>query len=63
MWARQWGNTEGVEGYPGIGWDGTNGDQPRFSSILYNFVHELGIWEKQVGGRGARWWVQEGSCS
>ncbi len=43
----QWGYTRGVDGVPGMGWDGTDGNQPRFSKILYNFVHELGIWEKQ----------------
>jgi len=43
----QWGNAEGVPQVPGMGWDGTNGDQPRGTQILYNFVHELGIWEKQ----------------
>jgi len=41
-----WGNAEG-SGIPGMGWDGTNGDQPRFNQLLYNFVHEVGIWEKQ----------------
>jgi len=41
-----WGNAEG-SGIPGMGWDGTGGDQPRFNQILNNFVHELGIWEKQ----------------
>jgi len=45
-----------------MGWDATNGDQPRFNVIEQNFVHELGsisffyllfsyyflgIWEKQ----------------
>jgi len=43
----QWGNTVGVPEVPGMGWDGTTGDQPRGTQILYNFVHELGIWEKQ----------------
>ena len=43
----QWGYTKGVDGVPGMGWDGTDGNQPRFSHVLYNFVHELGIWEKQ----------------
>ena len=43
----QWGYTTGVDGVSGMGWDGTDGNQPRFSRILYNFVHELGIWEKQ----------------
>ena len=42
----QWGYTSGTE-IPGMGWDGTDGNQPRFSNILYNFAHELGIWEKQ----------------
>ena len=42
----QWGYTSGTD-VPGMGWDGTDGNQPRFSHVLYNFVHELGIWEKQ----------------
>ena len=42
----QWGYTSGTD-IPGMGWDGTDGNQPRFSNILYNFAHELGIWEKQ----------------
>ena len=42
----QWGYTSGAN-VTGMGWDGTDGNQPRFSCILNNFVHELGIWEKQ----------------
>ena len=42
----QWGYTSGTD-IPGMGWDGTDGNQPRYSRILYNFAHELGIWEKQ----------------
>ena len=42
----QWGYTIGTV-IPGMGWDGTYGAQPRFSRILNNYVHELGIWEKQ----------------
>lgn len=41
-----WGYTSGTS-VKGMGWDGTNGNQPRFIHILYNFVRELGIWEKQ----------------
>lgn len=41
-----WGNAEG-SGIPGMGWDGTNGDQPRGTVINRNYVHEIGIWEKQ----------------
>ena len=41
-----WGYTQGTS-VQGMGWDGTDGNQPRFSQILYNFVRELGIWEKQ----------------
>lgn len=45
----QWGNTDG--GDPrlpaGYGQDGTSGDQPRGTRIMYNLCHELGIWEKQ----------------
>ena len=31
-----------------MGFDGTSGDQPRGTTIAFNLVHELGIWEKQV---------------
>lgn len=49
------GDTEGItfpeeyEVYPqtSMGWDGTNGNQPRFLNISYNLAHEIGIWEKQ----------------
>lgn len=41
-----WGYTTGA-GIDGMGVDGTDGNQPRFNKILNNFVHELGIWEKQ----------------
>ena len=41
-----WGYTSGTR-VPGMGWDGTDGNQPRFNNISYNFVHELGVWEKQ----------------
>lgn len=41
-----WGYTKGSS-VKGMGWDGTDGTQPRFNQILYNFVHELGIFEKQ----------------
>ena len=39
----QWGYTSGAN-VTGMGWDGTDGNQPRYSRILYNFVHEIGIW-------------------
>lgn len=42
----QWGYTNGSSA-SGMGYDGTYGNQPRFTNISYNFVHELGIWEKQ----------------
>lgn len=41
-----WGYTTGA-GVEGMGWNGTDGNQPRFNRIMYNFVHELGIWQKQ----------------
>ena len=43
------GDTEGAgfEAYPGFGWDGTTGNQPRGTMILRNFAHELGIFNKQ----------------
>ena len=51
-----WGNTEGFEFNPPLntterhvklGINGTNGDQPRFSNVSYNFAREIGINEKQ----------------
>ncbi len=42
----QWGYTSGSS-VGGMGYDGTDGNQPRFTNISHNFVHELGIWEKQ----------------
>jgi hypothetical protein len=44
-----WGNTEG--GDPrvpaGMGYDGSAGDQPRYSMIEANIMRELGVWVKQ----------------
>lgn len=37
--------------------DGTDGNQPRFTNVLYNFVHELGIYQKQSSP-----WFQAKSC-
>ncbi len=43
-----WGYTTGIENtLPGGGPDGRPGNQPRFTMIRNNMVHELGIWEKQ----------------
>ena len=42
----QWGYTSGSS-VKGMGWDGTDGNQPRYTNISNNFVHEIGIWEKQ----------------
>ena len=43
-----WGYTAGLEEQlPGGGPDGREGNQPRFTMIRNNLVHELGIWEKQ----------------
>ena len=47
----EWGRTTGtpVDGPDGgqDGWDGTSGDQPRYTQITNNFAREFGIWEKQ----------------
>ena len=51
-----WGYTTGSS-VDGMGPDGTDGNQPRFNNILYNFVHELGIWEKQ-----SSFYFQSKSC-
>ena len=32
---------------PGLGEDGTGGEQPWFTNVSYNYVHEIGVWEKQ----------------
>lgn len=44
-----WGNTDGgsLDLPEGYGQDGTAGNQPRGTQILYNWCHEIGIWEKQ----------------
>eukprot|EP01083_Nonionella_stella_P003656 10523_1 len=43
-----WGYTSGLdELLPGGGPDGRDGNQPRFTMIRNNMVHEIGIWEKQ----------------
>lgn len=44
-----WGNTHEN--------DGTGGDQPRETSITRNFVHEIGIYEKQ-----SSFWFQAKTC-
>ena len=54
----QWGYTKTIDSAaPGMGWDGTDGNQPRFSNISYNLAHELGIWEKQ-----SSFYTQAKSC-
>ena len=47
--AAAWGDTDGH--------DGTNGNQPRFTTVKNNFVHEIGIFEKQ-----SSMWFQAKSC-
>ena len=43
------GDTEGAgfEKFPGFGWDGLAGNQPRQTTVRHNFAHELGIYNKQ----------------
>lgn len=41
-WGRTTGDPTGQDG-----WDGTDGNQPRYNLIDFNFASELGIWEKQ----------------
>lgn len=41
-WGRTTGDPSGEDG-----WDGRNGDQPRYNIIEYNFASEVGIHEKQ----------------
>ena len=50
----QWGDTENItfindttHTITSMGWDGTNGNQPRGTIIRQNLVHEIGISEKQ----------------
>lgn len=42
LWGRTTGDPLGVDG-----WDATSGDQPRYTVVARNFVHEVGIWQKQ----------------
>jgi hypothetical protein len=55
-----WGDTENISFADGttMGYDGTNGNQPRGTQFTSNFVHEIGIWEKQ-----SSMWFQAKSCS
>lgn len=39
----QWGYTEG-SGVPGMGFDGTDGNQPRGTYVGYNVIHEVGLY-------------------
>jgi len=41
-----WGYTTGAP-WGGDGPDGTDGNQPRYNTIINNVAHEVGIWEKQ----------------
>ena len=38
-------------------WDGRKGDQPRYTTIKDNYVHELGFFEKQ-----SSFWFQAKTC-
>jgi hypothetical protein len=42
LWGRTSGDPVGLDG-----WDGSGGDQPRYTSVARNFVHEVGVWQKQ----------------
>jgi hypothetical protein len=42
----QWGYTDGSP-VPGMGFDGSAGNQPRGTYVGYNFVHEVGLFTKQ----------------
>lgn len=47
-----WGKTTAADATyralaPGLGEDATAGEQPQYNNISYNFVHEVGVWEKQ----------------
>lgn len=41
-----WGRTKG-DPTDQDGWDGTDGNQPRYTLVENNFASEIGIWEKQ----------------
>ena len=43
QWGYTTGDPEGVDGP-----DGTDGNQPRGTYVGFNYVHELGVWEKQA---------------
>ena len=42
-----WGRTDELSDGGIHGVDGTDGNFPRFTTVGYNIVHEIGIWEKQ----------------
>jgi len=55
-----WGDTQDIAFPDGttMGYDGTDGNQPRGVQFVQNLVHEIGIWEKQ-----SSMWFQAKSCS
>jgi len=55
-----WGDTKDITFADGtsMGFDGTDGNQPRGVQFVQNLVHEIGIWEKQ-----SSMWFQAKSCS
>eukprot|EP01084_Bolivina_argentea_P031089 57564_1 len=55
-----WGDTQNISFPDGttMGSDGTDGNQPRGVQFTSNFVHEIGIWEKQ-----SSMWFQAKSCN
>lgn len=36
-----------ITGYPAAGVDGTDGEHPRYTTVLSNVIHEVGLYEKQ----------------
>jgi hypothetical protein len=44
-----WGYTNETsgDGHPAAGVDGTDGNHPRYTTVLYNLIREVGLYEKQ----------------
>ena len=42
LWGRTKGDPLGVDG-----WDGRDGNQPRYTQVVRNIAREVGVWEKQ----------------
>jgi hypothetical protein len=60
-WGRTTGDPTGLDG-----WDGTDGNQPRYTVHAFNYAHEIGIFEKQssclMQAKTSDSWIEGNMC-